>query len=157
VRDRIAVDVRIEDTGLVTQPRKGRGEVRRQRRFAHAALSARNGDDPRLRVDGDSRGALGDAAAKLRRQRGLLIRRHHVEGKRDLPRPERAKRPVHLLLEARPEGAARNRQRDREGDAISVEIHVADHVELDDRATELRVDDTFERPNDLVLEEWHGT
>src|SRR6266545_3075902 len=75
-----------------------------------------------------------------------LFRRHHVERERHLGDAfERADLPLHLLVEARAQRAARDRQGDRDGDAAVVDLDAAHHVELRDRTPELRVDDVRER------------
>ena len=56
-----------------------------------------------------------------------------------------------LVLEARPQGAAGDRQRDRHRDrAILGDDHVAHHVELGDGALELGVDHALERHEDRI-------
>ena len=50
VRDRVAVDVGVENARLLPERRERRGEVRRERRLADAALAARDGEHPRVRA-----------------------------------------------------------------------------------------------------------
>jgi hypothetical protein len=45
VRDRVAVDVTVEDTDLLAELGQRVGEVRRERRLADTALPGRDGDD----------------------------------------------------------------------------------------------------------------
>ena len=63
-RNRVAVDVGVENAGLVAEPRERRGQIRRQRRLADASLAARHRDHARGCVDRDPGRALGDAAAQ---------------------------------------------------------------------------------------------
>ena len=79
VRNRIAVDVGVEDAGPAIEGRERSGQVRRQRRLADAALAAGDGEHTGRAVDGDALRAVGDVAAQLRGQRRPLVRRHHVE------------------------------------------------------------------------------
>ena len=53
VRDRMAVDVRVEDPRTVAEGRERGGQVRRQGRLADAALSARDREDARALVERD--------------------------------------------------------------------------------------------------------
>ena len=68
---------------------------------------------------------------------------------------DRCERFGYLLLEARPQGAARDRQRDRHGDVAAVDLNVAHHVELGHRSSQLGVDDLLERLQDLVVRRIH--
>ena len=116
VRDRVAVDVGVEDADLAPERGERRGEVDRQRRLADAALAGRDGDHTRRRGQLDA-ARLG-AAAQLRRQRRPLVGRHHVE-LRASPTRRPAASPTcsrDLVLEARAERAADDRQRDRDRD-----------------------------------------
>src|SRR5207253_4984980 len=127
------------------------GEIDRQRRLADAALSARDRDHSRGSVERDAFGALGDAAAELGGERRFLLGGHDVEVERDaFDAGNRRERLGHLLLEARPQRAAGDGQRDRDGDIAAADPDVADHVELGDRTAQLRVDDLLERLQDLV-------
>ena len=52
VRDRVAVDVGVEDPRPVSEPLEGRGEVGGERRLADAALAARDGQDASRGIEG---------------------------------------------------------------------------------------------------------
>ena len=78
VRDRVAVDVAVENADLLAERRQRVGEIRRERRLADATLAGRDGDDARARGERD-RPVGGVTAAEARDERGLLLRRHHVE------------------------------------------------------------------------------
>src|SRR5262249_45947042 len=55
-----------------------------------------------------------------------------------------------LLLERVAQRTAGDGQRDRDADVAALDLDTADHVELGDRALQLRVDDPLERTEDLV-------
>jgi hypothetical protein len=156
VRDRVPVDVRVEHARALAEARERRAEVGRERGLAHAPLAARHGDDARGGVDGDPRRALGDAAAQLGRERLLLLRRHDREGQRDRLEPvERRERALDLLLEALAERAAGDRQGEQHRGMRALDLHVADHVELDHGAVELRVDHGLEGLRDVLARRGH--
>ena len=69
VRDRVAVDVGVDDADLLPEPVERCCEVDRERRLADAALAARDRDHARSRIERDR--LLGTAAAELGRQRGF--------------------------------------------------------------------------------------
>ena len=62
---------------------------------------------------------------------------------------------VDLLLEGVPQRAAGDRQDDRERDDAVLDLDVAHHVELGDRALQLGVDDLLERGEDRVAAGLH--
>ena len=68
---------------------------------------------------------------------------------------DRRKRPADLLLEARAERTACDREGDLDGDVAPVDPDVADHVELDDVPLQLGVDDLLERLQDLFARSLH--
>ena len=132
--------------------RESRGEVRRERRLPHASLAARHRQNAGLRVDGDARRPLRDAAAKLRRERGLLLGGHHVKGERGaFDAGERKQRAIDLILEARSERTACDGERDRHLGGPTDQLGAPDHVELDHGAAELRVDHALERPQEFIV------
>jgi uncharacterized protein RhaS with RHS repeats len=142
----------------VTEHRESCRQIRRERRLADAPLSARHREDAGLRVHRDPGRALGDASAQPRGERALLLRRHDVEGQRDLLHTlERKQRAVDLFLKARPERTAGDREGDRHADALALDGYVAHHVELDDGTAELGVDHALERAQDLVSRGRHRT
>ena len=84
--------------------------------------------------------------------------RHHAE--RELEATDAGdggERLVDLLLERLAQGAAGDRQHDRERDDPVGARDVAHHVELGDRPLELRVDDLVERAQDGVAVGLHHT
>src|SRR4029079_16833855 len=126
------------------------GGVRVQGRLADAALARSDGDHARTRIEPDL--TLWPPATEPRRERGLLVRRHHVEPKRDARDARHGPDVLRdLILEARPERTARDGQRDDDHDRpVRRDGDVAHHVELGDGALELGVDDTLERREDRV-------
>ena len=149
VRDRVAVDVRVDQPDRLPERVEREGEVDGERRLADAALAAGDRDHARARVERDR--LLGPAAAELRRQRRLLLGAHHVEAQLDAAHArQRADVLGDLLLERRAQRAADDRQRDRDGHVRAVELDRADHVELGDRLAQLGVDDALERLEDRV-------
>jgi hypothetical protein len=80
----VSIDVGVEDPDALTEGAERCRKVDRQRRFADAALAARDSDDPRGAVERDAFGALRDSAAELGRERRLLLGRHDVEIERDM-------------------------------------------------------------------------
>jgi len=103
------------------------------------------------RAKRDALGALADPAAELGRELRLLLRSHDVELEADgADALERRDPALHLLLEARAEGAAGDGERDRDRDVAVRDLDVAHHVELGHRPPELGVDDLFEGLADLV-------
>src|SRR4029079_1188154 len=153
---RVAIDVGVEDACAVPQADEGSGEVRGERGLADAALAAGHRDHARGRADGDSRRALRDASAQPLGERGLLLRRHDVEAEPDgLHTLDGRERALHLLLEAGPQRTAGDGESDGDVAPPAVDLHVADHVELDDRAPELGVDDAHERLHDFFARNSH--
>ena len=69
VRDRVPVDVGVEDADALAELRERDGEVRGEGRLADAALAARDRDHAAVARQADHVVALGCAAAQLRRQR----------------------------------------------------------------------------------------
>ena len=151
VRDRVPVDVRVEDARPLAELVEGGREIHREGRLADAALAARDREHTRRRVDGDALRALGDAAAQPLRQRGALLRAHDVELERDgLDARQRQQVLAHLALEARAKRAAGNGERDRDGDIAVGHAHLTHHVELGDRPLQLRIDNASEGFRDLL-------
>ena len=108
-------------------------------------------------VERDSLRALADAAAELLRQRGLLVRAHDVELELDGLRRPRAARSSAATCSSK---LARSGQPATVSAIVMVTAppsmrDVAHHVELGDRAPELRVDHLLERLVDLVAESLH--
>jgi hypothetical protein len=156
VRDRVSVDIRIQDARPVAQTRERRGEVGCERRLPHTALTARDRNDARPRVDRASRRPFGDAAAEPGREGRFLLGRHDAERERDGVDPlDGAKRLLHLILEARPERTARNRERDLDRGVSVFQLDTTKHLELDDRASELRVNHLLERTEHLFTRRGH--
>ena len=154
--DRVPVDVGVEDSRLLTEPRERRGEVRGQRRLADAALAARDREHARGGVERDALRPLGHPAAQLRGQGLPLLGAHDVERKRNAGHAgERTDGVAHLALEARAKRAAGDGERDRHGDVPALDAHVAHHVELGDGASELRVDHPLERGEHVLATRFH--
>ena len=63
--------------------------------------------------------------------------------------------PRDLLLEARAKRTTGDGERDRHGHVPAVDPDLAHHVQVGDRAPELRVDDLLERLPDLVARRLH--
>ena len=105
------------------------------------------------RVFGDELDALAlDAAAQLRRQRGALVGRHHVEGSVTDATPGSAptcSATWSSKLERSGQPATVSAIVTR--DVAAVDREVADHVELGDGAPELRIDHAAERREDLFV------
>ncbi len=109
-----------------------------------------------MAVDRDALAALLDPAAQLRRERRLLLRAHHVESEPDpLDAGDLADVLDDLVLEARPQRAAGDGERDRHGDVTAVDLDFPDHVQLGDRTPQLGVDHVLERLQDLVAGRLH--
>jgi hypothetical protein len=138
VRDRVPVDIGVEDPGPLAEAVEGGGEVGCQRRLADAAFAAGDGDHARRAVELDAFRPLGDRATQARRQGAALLGRHHAELERDtLHALDRRERLRDLLLEARAKRATGDGERDADGDVAALDPHVAHHVELDDVPLEL--------------------
>ncbi len=84
VRDRVSVDVGVEDPDAQPVARERRREVRRDRRLADAALPRAHREHARRSVERESLRALAHGAAQLPGQRLTLVRGHHVEAERHL-------------------------------------------------------------------------
>ena len=98
----------------------------------------------------------GRAAAKLRRQRRLLVRAHHVEPQLDALHAGHAADVLgDLILERVPQRAAGDRERDRDGDIAPFDLDRADHVELGHGLAQLGVDHALERAQHLVAVNGH--
>jgi len=157
VRDRVAVDVRVEHANAVAELREDDREIRGKRRFAHAALAARDREHAAVGRQPDHALALGCAAAQLLRQRLPLLRRHHVEGELSSRHAgNTGESLLHLLLERIAQGTTGDGEDDRERDDAVVHLQVAHHVELGNRAPELRIDHMLERLQDLVAIDLHA-
>jgi hypothetical protein len=145
VRDRVAVDISVEDPDAVALLGQRDREARRHRRLADAALPGAHRKNARRRVKREPLRASADRAAQLLSQCLPLLRRHHVEAEVDfIDAVERRDLAPHLILEARAKGAAGDRQRDRDDDLAAVDLHGPHHVQLCDRALELGVDHAAE-------------
>src|SRR5262249_55083618 len=141
----------VEDPDLLPRLRQRDREVRGQGRLADAALAAADGHDAGRGLERQSLAAPFEAGAQLRRQRLPLLRRHDVEVERDaLHTRDITQHLGDLLLERVAQRTAGDGQRDRDADVAALDLDAADHVELGDRALQLRVDDTLERAEDLV-------
>ena len=150
-RDRVAVDVGVENSCSQTEPVERCREVDGQRRLADSALAARDREHPRRGADRDALRPPGDAAAQPLRQLGALVGAHHVELERDrLDAGEREHVLAHLVLEAVSERTTGDRQRDRDRDVTALDEHLAHHVQLGDGPLQLGVDDLSERLGDLL-------
>ena len=152
VRDRMAVDVRVEHADLAALRGERGSEVDRQCRLADSALAGGDRDHARLRRELDA--ARFGPAAQLGRQRRTFVGRHHVEVERH--RSDAGQRPdvlADLILEARAKGAPDDGQGNRHAHVCAVDLDRAHHVQLGDRAPELRVDHIAERLEDLVARE----
>ena len=149
VRDRVAVDVRIDHADLLPEPVERCCKVDRERRLADAALAARDRDHARSRIERDR--LLGPAAAELRRQRGFLLGCHHTEAELNaLDARNTADVLGDLLLEGVTERAAGDGERDRDRYGSSVDLQLANHVELRYRLAQLGVDHVLECAEDRV-------
>ena len=161
-RDRVAVDVGVDDAHGVALLGERDGEVGGDARLADAALAGRDQQRPGLRAGlGErDRPALGvtvglavagrraGRAVQLDAQLLALLVGHHRELEVDVVTPssvrERAADPVLDLVAQRAAG-------DGEGDedvgrAVGVEFGSAQHAEVDDRAVQLGI---FDRPECL--------
>ena len=146
VRDRVSVDVRVENADLPAELRERRREVDRQRRLADAALAARDREHARARSSDKPFERPGHAAAEPFGQRSALVRRHHVELERDAFHAcNGSERFGDLLLEAVAKRAPGNRERDHDDDVAPVDLDVANHLQLGDGASQLGVDHLLER------------
>ena len=68
---------------------------------------------------------------------------------------DRRQRALHLLLEARPQRAARNCEGDRDVHGAAIDRDVSNHVQLDHGAAELGVNDPLERLQHLFPRNGH--
>ena len=148
-RDRVPPDVCVEHAHALALAHQRSREVRRQRGLAHAALAGADAEhvgDLRERSVGQA------ATAQLLLQGGLLRVVENVEVDVHVGHAlERRDGPGYRGLEVALDRAAGSRQRDRHVDhAVAAELDRADHVELDDRAMQLGIDDDLERLEDLV-------
>ena len=82
VRDRVPVDVGVEDADALAQLRERDAEVRGERGLADPALAGGDRDDAAVARKTDDVVALGGAAAELRRERLTLLGRHDAEAER---------------------------------------------------------------------------
>jgi hypothetical protein len=156
VRDRVPVDVRVEDAHPVAGLRERDREVRRERRLAHAALAARDREHAAVGGEPDHAVALGRAAAQLLCQRLPLLGSHHVERQLSAGHTGHLREhPLDLLLERVAKRAAGNGEDDCERDDAVVDLEVPHHVELGDRAAQLGVDHPAERLQDGVAIRLH--
>ena len=155
VRDRVAVDVGVENTHALAGRAQRRGQVRRQRRLADAALARRDRKHAGGRIERDR--LLRPAAAEARRQRRLLVGAHHVEVQLHRRNArDRADGALHLVLERRAHRAAGDGQRDRDLDrAVTVNDDIPHHVELGDGLVQLGIDHALERTQDRVALRCH--
>ena len=149
-RDRVAPHVGVEHADLLALRGERAGEVDGQRRLADAALAGADAED----VGDLGERAFGQpaGAAELALQAGLLLVGEHVEA--DVDRAD-ALDAAHGVgdsgLEVVLDRAAWGRERDGDVDGPAVlDLDRADHVELDDVAPQLGVDDDLERLEDLV-------
>ena len=149
VRNRVPVDVRVENADLPAELRERRGEVDRQRRLADAALAARDREHARAAVERQALRASGHAAAEPLGQRCALVRRHHVELERDAFHAcDGRERFGDLLLEAVAKRATGDGERDHDDDVAAVDLDVAHHLQLGDGTPQLGVDHLLERGED---------
>ena len=157
VRNRVAVDVRVENPRAPARLRERNCEVRRQRGLADAALAGGDRDHAAVPGQADDVVALRCAAAELRRQRLTLLGRHHRERERESPYAGNVgERLVDLFLEGVPQRAAGDRQHDRERDDAVLDLDVPDHVELRHGPLELGVDHLLERGEDRLAAWLHA-
>ena len=69
---------------------------------------------------------------------------------------DRADRRLHLVLEARPQRAAGDRQGDRDGHVAPLDGDSTNHPELRHRSPELGVDHLLQRALDRILGKGHA-
>jgi hypothetical protein len=139
----------------LAEPVERGGEVHGQGGLADAALAARDRDHARARIERDR--LLRPAAAELRRQRGLLVRAHHVEAQLDaLDSGQGADVLGDLVLERVAQRAAGNGERDRDGDVRAVDQDLPHHVELGDGLAQLGIDHVLERAENGVAVDAHA-
>ena len=138
-RLRVAPHVRVEHAHLLAVGRQSRREIGGHARLADAALARADADD----VAHLGERALGQrAASELAPQRRLLVVGEDVEADVDADDAlDAADGLGHAGLEVVANRAARGGQRDHDIDhAVFVDVDRADHLELDDVAAELGVD-----------------
>jgi hypothetical protein len=141
----VPVDVRVEHACPVTEPLEGGGQVGGQRRLADASLPARHREHACRGIEREAARARLDAASELLRQRRSLLGAHDVERERDgLDARQRQDVLAHLALEGIAQRAPGDGERNRDVDLAVLDVHLAHHVELGDRALQLRVDDAAE-------------
>ena len=149
-RDRVAPDVGVENADALAFRCERGGEVGRQGRLADPALARADAQDVRdLRER-----ALGEGAApELLLQGALLLVGEDVEVDVHVGHTrQRGDRAGDGGLEVALDRASGRGQGDGDvHDAVRAELDRADHVQLDDRAVQLRVDDDLERLEDLIL------
>ena len=156
VRDRMAVDVGVEDARALAEARERGRQVGGERRLADPAFAACDGDHARRPVEPDPLRALGNGAAEPRGQRRALVRCHHAELERHaLHSGDRCEGRRDLFLEARAERAAGDRERDPDRHIAAFDADVAHHVELDHVALQLRVDHLLHGLQDLFARGLH--
>src|SRR4051812_39781208 len=151
VRDRVAVDIRVEQADLLALLRERDREVRGKRRLPDAALAAANREHTRRSIEREPFRALLHPTAQLRRQRLALLGRHDIESERNALDARNVAEDVgHLLLERVAQRTARDRERNRDANVAAVDVYAADHVELGHRALQLGIDYPLERLEDQI-------
>jgi hypothetical protein len=140
-RDRVAPDVGVEHADLLALRRERDGEVDGQRRLADAALAGADAEDVGDLRERALRQAPGTAELAL--QAGLLLVGQDVEPDVDMADAcDAAHGAVDGGLEVVLDRAAGGRERNRDVDDPAVlDLDRADHLELDDVAPQLGVDD----------------
>ena len=168
-RDRVAVDVGVDDADRVALLGEGDGEVGRDARLADAALARRDQQRPGLRAGlGErDRAALGVAVGRAPGRRSppaspcRLLRSSSrswsvitVNSRSTrVDAVERGRRVGHPVLDLVAQRAAGDGEGDEHADdAVAADVDAADHAEVDDRAVQLGVLDRSQRLDDLLGE-----
>ena len=153
-RDRVAVDVGVDDADLEALLGQRQREVDRDRRLADAALAARDGEHlgQRARL-GEGDLALGTAVAEDLLEAGALLGGHHAEAEVDRcharhGRDGRRHVAVDRVLERAAGHGQQHVDRDRPVLGHLDRVH---HPQLRDRSLDLRVVDGRQRVHHLLL------
>ncbi len=172
LRDRVAVDVGVDDTHRVALLGEGDGEVGGDARLADTTLARRDEewaglgsgrgerDRPTLGVTVGLSMAGGGAgrAVQLDPQVFALLVGHHREVELDVgDAVECGERAAHPILDLTAQRASGDGEGDQDvGGAGVVELRPSEHPEIDDRAVELRILDRSQRFDELVVRDCHA-